>query len=60
MTSHNALRTFIRQESSITKNVLDSQQIYNPENIELLLDDKISYAKKGLSQCKKTNITHKT
>ena len=46
MTSHNALRTFIRQESSITKNVLDSQQIYNPENIELLLDDKVSYAKK--------------
>ena len=48
MTSHNALRTFIRQESSITENVLVSQQICNTENTELLLNEKISYAEKTL------------
>ena len=48
MTSHNALRTFIWQESSMIENVLVLQQICNPENIELLLDDKISCAEKNV------------
>ena len=46
MSSHNGLGKFTRKESSITENVLVSQQICNPENIELLLDDKIFYAEK--------------
>ena len=50
MTSHIAFRTLIRQKFSISENVVVSQQICNPENIELLLKDKdtrkqISHAK---------------
>ena len=60
MTSQNALTTFVRQESSITENVLVSQQIYYSENIELLLDKKYLIQKKPLCPRKKTNLTYRT
>ena len=45
-TSHIAFGAFTTKESSITENVFVSQQICNPENIELLLDDKTFYVEK--------------
>lgn len=52
MASQNALGAFTTKESSITENVLASQQICNPENRELLLDDKIFYAEKPTQENK--------